>query len=130
MSNLDSNDSFEHLMLNDSTTKDENPKVAMCVQFLEASPQIPPSLAKVEPLKVQEKPSSDEEQALEVKLKPLPSSMRYEFLALNFTYPVILNASLSASQVDSLLRVLREQRKAIIYTLDNIEGIHPSVCMH
>jgi len=30
MSNLDFNDPLEHLMLNDSTTKDENPEVAMC----------------------------------------------------------------------------------------------------
>jgi len=30
VSNLDSNDPLEHLMLNDSTTKDENPEVAMC----------------------------------------------------------------------------------------------------
>ena len=58
--NLDSNDPLERLMLNDSTTKDENPKVAMCAQLLEASPPIPPSLAKVEPLKVEKKPSSDE----------------------------------------------------------------------
>ena len=46
VSNLDSNDPFEHLTLNDSTTKDEDPKVAMCAQLLEASPPIPPSLAK------------------------------------------------------------------------------------
>jgi len=101
MPNLDSNDLLEHLMLNDSTTKDENPKVAMCAQLLEASPPIPPSLAKVEPLKVENKPSSDEEQALEVELKPLPSSLRYEFLGPNSTYPVIVNASLNASQVGS-----------------------------
>jgi len=38
VSNVDSNDSIEHLMLNDNTTKDENPKVATCAQFLKASP--------------------------------------------------------------------------------------------
>jgi len=38
-------------MSNNSTAKDENPKVAMCAQFLEASTQVLPSLAKVEPLK-------------------------------------------------------------------------------
>ena len=36
MSILDCNNSLEHLMLNDSITKDENPKVVM--SFLEASP--------------------------------------------------------------------------------------------
>ena len=37
-SNVDSNDSLEYLLLNDSTTKDENPEVALCVQYLKASP--------------------------------------------------------------------------------------------
>ena len=43
VSNVDSNDSLDHLLLNDSTTKDENSKVAMCTQYLEASPQVLPS---------------------------------------------------------------------------------------
>ena len=38
ISNVVSNDSLENLMLNDSTTKDENPEVAMCTQLLKASP--------------------------------------------------------------------------------------------
>jgi len=42
-SNVVSKDSFENLMLNDSTTKDENPEIAMCAQYLEASPQVLPS---------------------------------------------------------------------------------------
>jgi len=36
ISNLNSNDPLKHLLLNDSTTKDENPNVAMCAQILEA----------------------------------------------------------------------------------------------
>ena len=43
---------------------------------------------------------------------------------------MIVNASLNACQIESLLRVLRENRKAIGYTLDDLNGIHPSVCMH
>jgi len=43
MSNLNSNDYLEHLMLNDSTTKDENPKVTLCAQYLEDSLQALPS---------------------------------------------------------------------------------------
>ena len=56
VSNLDSNAPLEHLVLNDSTAKDENPKVAMCAQLLEASSSVPPPLAKVETLKVENKP--------------------------------------------------------------------------
>jgi len=41
-----------------------------------------------------------------------------------------MNANLNACQVDSLLRVLRAHRKATGYTLDDLKGIDPSVCMH
>jgi len=37
VSNVVSNDCLEHVLSNDSTTKDENSEVAMCAQFLEAS---------------------------------------------------------------------------------------------
>jgi len=37
VSNVVSNNSLEHLLLHDSTSKDENPEVAMCAQYLEAS---------------------------------------------------------------------------------------------
>jgi len=60
-------------------------------------------------------------------LKPLPSSLRYKFLGPNSTYPMIVNASLSASQIGSLLRI---HRKAIEYSLEDLQGIHPSVRMH
>jgi len=36
MSNVVSNDSVEHLMLNDTTIKNENPEAALCAQYLEA----------------------------------------------------------------------------------------------
>jgi len=86
----------------------KNPEVAVCAQYLEASPQVPPYQAKVKILKIEEEPSSDEEHTPKVELKPLPSSLRYEFLESNSKYPMIANASLNACQIDSLLRVLRE----------------------
>ena len=76
VSNVVSNDSLKHLLLHDSTTKDENPEVAMCAQYLEASPKVPPCQAKVEILKIEEEPLTDEEQAPKVEFKPLPSSLR------------------------------------------------------
>ena len=130
MFNLHSNDLLEHLMLSNSTTKDENPKVAKYSQLLEASPAISPSLAKVEPLQDESKPSFDEAKVPEVELKPPFSSLRYEFLGQKSTYPVIVCASLNATQINSFLGVLREHRKAIGYTLDDLNGVHPSLFMH
>ena len=54
-------------------------------------------LVKVEALVTDDMPSFDEERAPKVELKPLPSSLRNEFLGPNSTYPMIVNASLSAS---------------------------------
>jgi len=48
ISNLGSNYPFEHLMLNNSTSEDENPDVVECAQLREVSPPILPSIAKVE----------------------------------------------------------------------------------
>jgi len=117
-------------MLNNSTTKDENFEVPECAQLLETSPSIPPSLAKVELLQDESKPSSDEVKAPQVELKPLFSSLRYEFLGPKSIYPVIVNVNLNATQIDPLLRVLRKHHKAIGYTVDDLKGIHLSLCMH
>jgi len=108
----------------------KTPKVAKCAQLLEASPPIPPFSAKVELLQDESEPSSDWTKAPKVELKPLPSSLRYEFLGQKSTYPVIVNSNLNATQIESSLRVLRKHRKAIGYTLDDLKGTHPSLCMH
>ena len=84
----------------------------------------------MELLQDENKPLYEEVKALKVELKPLPSSLRYEFLGLKSTYPLIVNESLNASQIDSLLRVLGKHRKAIGCTLDDLKGVHPSLCMH
>jgi len=117
-------------MLNNSTTEDENSEVVECAQLLKASPPIPPSFTKVDLLQDEITPSSDEVKAPEVELKPFPSSLRYEFLGPKSTYPVIVNANLNATQIESFLRMLRKHRKAIGYTLDDLKQIHPSLCMH
>lgn len=130
ISNHESNDPIKHYMLNNRSTKDANPEVAMSAQFLKASPQVLAMLVKVETLVSDVKSSSDKERAPQVQLKPLPSSLRYEFLRPNSMYPIMVNASLSASQTDSLLRILRRHSKAIAYTLDGLKEIHPSVCIH
>jgi len=50
----------------------------------------------VEELLSDDKSLSDEEHAPEVELKILPSSLSYEFLGYNSTYPMIVNVNLSS----------------------------------
>ncbi|CAM8877838.1 unnamed protein product [Rhodiola kirilowii] len=65
-----------------------------------------------------------------VELKPLPASLRYEFLGPNSTYPVIVNASLTNVETQKLLDVLRKHRPALGYSIDDLKGISPDLCMH
>ena len=71
-----------------------------------------------------------EDNAPNVELKILLSSLRYDFLGPNSTYPIIMNAELNDEQVVKLLRRVRPHRKIIGYTIDDLKGISPSICMH
>ncbi|XP_042396837.1 uncharacterized protein LOC121986983 [Zingiber officinale] len=73
---------------------------------------------------------SENHESPQVELKPLPSTLRYEFLGDNSTFPVIVNASLNEVDTEKLLHVLRMHIKAIGYTIEDIKGISPSLCMH
>ncbi|CAM8969053.1 unnamed protein product [Rhodiola kirilowii] len=66
----------------------------------------------------------------EGELKPLPSNLRYEFLGSNSTYPVIVGATLNEHETSKLLHVLKTNKKALGYSIDDLKGISPSLCMH
>ena len=101
--------------------------------FLKANP----ALTKAKSARYEPLPSNvscvsilEEESAPKVELKTLPSSLRYVFLGSNSTFSIIINAELNDEQVDKLLRRIRPHRKIIGYTIDDIKGISPSMCMH
>ena len=43
---------------------------------------------------------------------------------------MIISASLTAIEEDKLLRVLRDHKNALGWSLDDLKGIRPSMCMH
>ena len=63
-------------------------------------------------------------------MKVLPDHLRYAYLRENETLPVIVSADLSKVELEKLLRVLREHKLAIGWTLADIRGISPSTVMH
>ncbi|KAM2739095.1 hypothetical protein EV2_033249 [Malus domestica] len=65
-----------------------------------------------------------------LELKPLPSHLKYVFLGEQETLPVIISSSLTAQEEDKLVRVLREYKTTIGWTLIDIKGISPTTCMH
>ncbi|CAM8969506.1 unnamed protein product [Rhodiola kirilowii] len=69
-------------------------------------------------------------QAPTVELKPLPSHLKYAFLGEDSTLPVIIKSGLEADQERRLIGVLTEHKLAIGWTLADIKGISPAVCMH
>ncbi|XP_071914078.1 uncharacterized protein [Coffea arabica] len=69
-------------------------------------------------------------QAPVLELKPLPEHLKYAYLGDNETLPVIISSALSKIQEEKLIRVLREHKEAIGWTIADIKGISPAVCMH
>ncbi|CAN6716275.1 unnamed protein product [Malus baccata var. baccata] len=69
-------------------------------------------------------------QAPVLELKPLPDHLKYVFLGDEETLPVIVSSSLTALEEEKLIRVLKEHKTAIGWTLADIKGISPTTCMH
>ena len=69
-------------------------------------------------------------QAPTLELKPLPSHLKYVFLGDQETLPVIVSSSLTTQEEEKLVRVLKEYKTAIGWTLADIKGISPTTCMH
>ena len=76
-------------------------------EILECSPSLPiPSIEK--PLVLEE--------------KPLPSHLRYAYFSASSTLPVIILSYLSQVEEEKLLRVIREHKEAIGWSLADIKG--------
>ena len=106
------------LSLREESNKDENTPTGATP--LPNSP-VPPNLP--------DDPWS-ELKAHKVELKPLPKGLMYAFLGPNSTYLVIVNAELNNVETAFLLCELRKYRKTLGYSLADIPGISPDLCMH
>ena len=62
--------------------------------------------------------------------KPLPSHLKYAYLGAESTLPVIISSSLTTLEEEKLLRVLRDHKHALGWSLADLKGIRPSMCMH
>ena len=84
-------------------------------------------LARLE-LKREDIEKKEEQPKLELKL--ILNHLRYSFLDKQKKYLVIINASLNLEEEEKLLRILRRYKQAIGWTIDDIKGISPAICMH
>ncbi|XP_071688710.1 uncharacterized protein [Rutidosis leptorrhynchoides] len=94
--------------------------------------RLPPWTHKYEPLPksidTNTKPSLESPPTLE--LKPLPSRLKYAFLGTNGTLPVIIASDLTGVQEKALMEVLHKYKAVVGWTIADLKGISPSVCMH
>ena len=77
-----------------------------------------------------QRPVQSIEQPPKMDQKPLPSHLRYAYLGNASTLPVIISASLTVIEEDKLLRVPRDHKDALGWSLADLKGIRPSMCMH
>ncbi|CAM8994084.1 unnamed protein product [Rhodiola kirilowii] len=69
-------------------------------------------------------------QAPKIELKPLPVHLKYVFLGENNTLPVTIKSGLETDQEHRLIKVLRQHKLAIGWTLADLRGVSTAVCMH
>ncbi|KAL4347377.1 hypothetical protein GQ457_17G007900 [Hibiscus cannabinus] len=75
-------------------------------------------------------PKPSLEHAPSLELKPLPPHLKYVYLGSNETLPVIISAKLLPDQECSLINLLSKYKKAIGWTMADLKGISPTICMH
>ena len=79
----------------------------------------------------QEQQTHEEETSAEgLTLKELPSHLIYEFLEPEKRKPVIISAALTEVEEQKLLVILRKYKEAIAWSIEDLKGISPSICMH
>ncbi|KAK8569208.1 hypothetical protein V6N12_007740 [Hibiscus sabdariffa] len=65
-----------------------------------------------------------------IELKSLPSHLKYVYLGANDTLPVIISSQLNANQELSVVNLLKQYKKALGWTMADLKGISPTICMH
>jgi hypothetical protein len=65
-----------------------------------------------------------------LELKQLPSGLKYAFLELGDTFPVVISSVLNMDQEGKLVELLRKHKIAIGWTIADIKGISPLICTH
>ena len=63
-------------------------------------------------------------------MKELPSHLKYEFLEPEKRKPVIISAALTEAEEQKLLEILRKYKEAIAWSIEDLKGISPNICMH
>ena len=84
-----------------------------------------------EEISSQKQQTHEQETSVEgLTLKELLSHLKYEFLEPEKRKPVIISAALTEAEEQKLLVILRKYKEAIAWSIEDLKGISPSICMH
>ena len=79
----------------------------------------------------QKQQTHDQETSVEgLTLKELPIHLKYEFLEPEKRKPIIISAALTEAEKQKLMVILRKYKEAIAWSIEDLKGISPSICMH
>ena len=106
------------------------------VEFLDSNVKLKKAVLSVEENNT-EKSSSDEEEASNINksskgliLKELPEHLEHAFLQPEKGKPVIISTGLTGLEKQKLLEILIKYKEAIAWSIEDLKGISPSICMH
>ena len=77
-----------------------------------------------------EENKNEEVEISKPELKPLPHGLKYVYLEENEEKPVVISATLTEEQEIKLLKVLKENKRAIGWSISDLKGINPFICTH
>ena len=63
-------------------------------------------------------------------MKELPNHLKFEFLEPEKRKPIIISTALTEAEKQKLLVILRKYKEAIAWSIEDLKGISPSICMH
>ena len=78
----------------------------------------------------EEKAKETETSSEGLNLKELPRHLKYAFLEPEKEKPVIISTALTDLEEQRLLKILRKYTEAIAWSIEDLKGISPSICMH
>ncbi|GAU51100.1 hypothetical protein TSUD_411810 [Trifolium subterraneum] len=105
-------------------------EIEICLRQLEAC-KVQETLNEVEDVVVQKEKESvkEESKTTTPELKELPPHLKYVFLGEDSSHPAIISSELNTLETNKLVRVLRENKEAMGWSIADLKGISPAFCM-
>ena len=109
---------------------------ALDVEYLNSSLEFKETILSLKKINVERLSSIEEkEQELEKSskgsiLKELPKHLKYALLGAQRAQPIIIAADLIVEKEQKLIGIFRKYKEAIDWSVEDLKGIRPSICMH